>query len=69
MCCIPPVLKNDLNRFIYHQRSTDTDERMKQLLEDADAHLALCDPVFQDTTGYELLVRCLSEQTFVDNET
>ena len=27
---------NDFNRVIYHQRSTDADERMKQLLTDAD---------------------------------
>ena len=58
---------DDFNRFIYHQRSTDADERMKQLLEDADAILALCESGFQDTTEYELLVRCLSEQTIVED--
>ena len=58
---------NDFNRFIYHQRSTDADERMKQLLEDADVILALCASGFQDTTEYELLVRCLSEQTIVED--
>ena len=31
---------NDFNRVIYHQRSTDADERMKQLLTDADKLLA-----------------------------
>lgn len=58
---------DDFNRFIYHQRSTDADERMKQLLEDADAILALCESGFQDTTEYELLVRCLSEQTILED--
>lgn len=53
---------------IYHQRSTDTDERMKQFLTDADKLLALCESDYNDSTGYDLFVRCLSEQTIVENE-
>lgn len=52
---------------IYHQRSTDADERMKQLLTDADKLLALCGSDYNDSTEYELFVRCLSEQTIVEN--
>lgn len=59
---------NDFNRVIYHQRSTDADERMKQLLTDADRILALCEPDYSNSTEYDLLVRCLSEQTVVENE-
>jgi len=59
---------NDFNRVIYHQRSTDADERMNQLLEDANKLLTLCESAYQDSTEYELFVRCLSEQTIVENE-
>lgn len=60
---------NDFNRVIYHQRSTDADNRMNQLLTDADKLLAVCEPGYQDSTEYDLFVRCLSEQTIVENET
>lgn len=53
---------------MYHQRSTDADERMKQLLTDADKLLALCESDYNDSTEYDLFVRCLSEQTIVENE-
>ena len=59
---------NDFNRVIYRQRSTDADERMKQLLTDADKLLALCESDYNDSTEYDLFVRCLSEQTIVENE-
>ena len=59
---------NDFNKVIYHQRSTDTDERMKQFLTDADKLLALCESAYNDWTEYDLFVRCLSEQTIVENE-
>ena len=59
---------NDFNRVIYHQRSTDADKRMNQLLEDANKLLTLCESAYQDSTEYELFVRCLSEQTIVENE-
>ena len=53
---------------MYHQRSTDADERMKQLLTDTDKLLALCESDYTDSTEYDLFVRCLSEQTIVENE-
>jgi len=60
---------NDFNRVIYHQRSTDADNRMNQLLTDADKLLAICESEHQNSTEYDLFVRCLSEQTIVENET
>mgnify|MGYP006990154088 CR=1 FL=1 len=57
-----------LLRVIYHQRSTGADERMKQLLTDADKLAALCESGYNDSTEYDLFVRCLSEQTIVENE-
>ena len=59
---------NDFNRVIYHQLSTEADECMKQLLTDADKLLALCEFRYNDSTEYDLFVRCLSEQTIVENE-
>lgn len=56
---------DDFNRVIYHQRSTDAEERIKQLLTDADKLLALCEPDYNESTEYDLFVRCLSEQTIV----
>ena len=41
---------------------------MKQLLTDADKLLALCESDYNDSTEYDLFVRCLSEQTIVENE-
>ena len=58
---------DDYNRVIYHQRSTDADDRMKQLLSDADRFLKLCESDYNDSTEYELFVRCLSEQTITEN--
>ena len=59
---------NDFNKVIYHQRSTDADDRMKQILSDADKLLSLCSAGYNDSTEYELFVRCMSEQTVVENE-
>lgn len=59
---------NDFNRVIYHQRSTDADEHIKQLLADAEKLLALCESGYNHSTEYDLFVRCLSEQTIVENE-
>ena len=60
---------DDFNRVIYHQRSTDAEDRLKQLLADADKLLTLCESGYQDSTEYDLFVRCLSEQTVVENGT
>lgn len=59
---------NDFNQVIYHQRSTETDDRMQTLLNDADTLLSICGSVYEGTTEYELFIRCLSEQTIVENE-
>lgn len=58
---------NDFNKVIYHQRSTDAEIRMKQLLEDANKLLELCSSNYEEATEYELFVRCLAEQTTVED--
>ena len=57
---------DDFNRFIYHSRSTDADDRIAILLRDADMLLERCRDL-EDVTEYQLLVRCISEQTVVED--
>ena len=59
---------NDFNQVIYHQRSTDTNDRMQQLLCDADSLLLFCGTSYEDATEYELFIRCLSEQTIMEDD-
>ena len=59
---------NDFNRVIYHQRSIDADKRMSTLLKDADTLISICGSDYESVTEYELLIRCISEQTIVENE-
>ena len=54
---------NDFNAVIYHSRPTESDDRIATLLKDADTLLTVCSGKFEDVTEYQLLVRCLSEQT------
>ena len=70
---IPEQLKhyadpNDFNQVIYHQRSTDTNDRIQQLLSDADSLLLFCGTSYEDATEYELFIRCLSEQTILEDD-
>lgn len=57
----------NFNRVIYHNRSTETDERMAKLLADADLLLLSCGDRYEEALEYQLLVRCLSEQTIVED--
>lgn len=58
---------DDFNRVIYHSRSSETSDRLQVLLEDADKLIENCGGLFQEVTEYQLLVRCLSEQTVVED--
>ena len=58
---------NDFNRTIYHSRSTDAESRIKELLDDAEKLIDRCGGGFDEVTEYQLLVRCLSEQTIVED--
>lgn len=58
---------DDFNRVIYHQRSTEVDTRIQMLLDDADILIKLCNSDFENITEYELFIRCMSEQTIVEN--
>ncbi len=58
---------DDFNKVVYHQHSTDSEERIAQIIKDGETLLDLCKDTFSDTAEYELLVRCFSEQTIVDD--
>lgn len=58
---------NDYNRLFYHQRNDDMDQIIQMLLTDSDCLLELCKPDFEEVTEYQLFVRCLSDQTVVEN--
>lgn len=58
---------NDFNQVMYHNRSTETGDRLKVILTDADKFLKLCEGKYEDLQAYELLVRCLCEQTIVED--
>lgn len=60
---------DDYNRVIYHSRSSEIDNRMATLLADADLLQKCCSGQFEDVTEYQLLVRCLSEQTVLQEGT
>ena len=58
---------NDFNIVIYHQRSTDTATRLQILFDDADKLIEICNVGFNHIAEYELFIRCMSEQTIVEN--
>lgn len=58
---------NDYNRIFYHQRNEGMEAVVKTLLSDSDSLLAICKTDFEEATEYQLFVRCLSEQTVVEN--
>ena len=60
---------NDYNRMFYHQRNDDMEAIIQTLLTDSDCLLRLCRTDFEDVTEYQLFIRCLSDQTVVENET
>lgn len=55
------------NRTFYYSDSSKTDDCLKAILEDADKLLDSCGQEFDDVTEYQLFVRCLFEQTIVED--
>ena len=58
---------DDFNRMFYYSDGSHTDEQIKEILGDADKLLARCSNMYDEVTEYQLLVRCLSEQTVVED--
>ena len=59
---------NDYNKVIYHSRSEEAGERIRQILADADKLLAVCKGACDESSEYQLLVRVLKEQTIVEED-
>ena len=59
---------NDYNRVFYHQRNDDMEKIIQMLLTDSDCLLEICKTDYEEVTEYQLFVRCISEQTIVENE-
>lgn len=57
---------NDYNKVFYYSNGDDADEQLRCILTDADRLLSACSDAYEDVTEYQLLVRCLSEQTVVE---
>ena len=53
----------DYNRVIYHNRSTDTDTRIDQVIADAVKLRERCNGGFDGMSEFQLLLRVLNEQT------
>ena len=59
---------SDYNKTFYYNDSTTTEKQIHTILCDADKLIKLCDSDFDETTEYQLLLRCLSEQTVIEND-
>ena len=57
---------NDYNKTFYYCNDSDTANQLDTILKDADNLLKSCITDYDDVTEYQLLVRCLSEQTIVE---
>lgn len=58
---------NNFNLTFYHQRNEVLEDKIQKLLNDSDALLEACSCGFEDVLEYELFIRCLSEQTIVED--
>lgn len=58
---------SDYNKTFYYNTDSDTENQLKKLLDDADTLLSACGTDYDDVTEYQLLVRCLAEQTVIED--
>lgn len=59
---------NDYNRIFYHQRNDGMETIIQTLLAGSNCLLDICKTDFKEATEYQLFVRCLSDQTVVENK-
>ena len=58
---------NDFNKVLYHERSSNLEERMAEFLRDAETLYDLTKTGYEDVAEYELFIRCFSEQSILEN--
>lgn len=61
------VQDNDRNQVIYHSKSEDTDGRITAVLKDAKVLKDYCEPRYDESSNYQLLIRVLREQAVEEN--
>lgn len=54
---------DDRNKVIYHNHSDQTSDKIAVVLKDAATLKALCEPDYDESSSYQLLLRVLKEQT------
>lgn len=57
----------DYNQFFYHHRNEDNEKKEQLLLDDCVELLSICNTGFEDVGEYQLFLRCVSEQTKVED--
>lgn len=60
---------DDFNKCFYYSDGSDTDTQLLTILQDADRLLRSCGADLSEVTEYQLLLRCLSEQTVIEGNT
>ncbi len=58
---------DDRNLVIYHSRNIDVNTRINIIINEADELIKICKDDFYEVNEYKLLLRCLEEQTIIDN--
>ena len=58
---------DDRNLVIYHNRSEQTEDKINVVLNDAKKLKELCEPRYDESSNYQLLVRALREQTIEED--
>lgn len=58
---------NNYNKIFYHQRNDDMEQIIKMLIEDSELLLKICGDDFDEITEYQLFIRCLSDQTVIED--
>lgn len=58
---------NNLNQTINYSDSTGTKAQISSILCDTDTLLALCCSDYDDITEYQLFIKCLPEQTIIED--
>lgn len=57
---------DDRNIVLYHNRSEDTDSKIRSVLDDASVLISACGSEYDDCSEYQLLIRVINEQTTTD---
>ena len=63
------LASDDRNRVIYHSRHVDVEVRTTEIVRDAEKLIEQCQDACSGIEAYQLLLRCIEEQTISENGT